>query len=217
MSAPSLDNICKFLGTAKGVDRSLMFIQYASKSLGLLLANNPELSKRFLNLSGPVSDFRILMRFKGLFEMFQWIKYLEKHGAANNTILTLSRIENVINVIYFPLEHLYWLGAHEIIPLSKETINKIGLWSCRFWAAYVLVYFVHLWEDWKVAKKSLDKNNLRKEKRRILVELIINLSYFPMTLHWSVEKSPIPEISIGFLGTLASIFQINAAWKSVNS
>ena len=114
---------------------------------------------------------------------------------------------------YYPLEHVYYLGSHGIIPTvitspfslftSKKRklsldLNTLGLWSCRFWAVYVALHFAHLLEDRKLLKQRY--NFLRKAKGTGLTqaekleirqrwdafwsEVVINLGYFPLTIHW---------------------------------
>lgn len=107
---------------------------------------------RVQNLASPVSDFRILLRYYGLLPMVQYMNYLEYHPPATRLALTIERIQNWCNVIYYPLEHIYWLGAHQVIPLSEDKTNKIGMWSCRFWAAYVVLEFGRLYEQYRNLK-----------------------------------------------------------------
>lgn len=114
---------------------------------------------------------------------------------------------------YYPLEHVYYLGSHGIIPTvimspfslftSKKRklsldFNALGLWSCRFWAVYVALHFAHLLEDRKLLKQRY--NFLRKAKGTGLTqaekvemrqrwdafwsEVVINLGYLPLTIHW---------------------------------
>jgi hypothetical protein len=117
---------------------------------------------------------------------------------------------------YYPLEHVYYLGSHGIIPTvitlpfslftSKKRklsldLNTLGLWSCRFWAIYVALHFAHLLEDRKLLKQRY--NSLRKAKGTGLTqaekleikqrwdafwsEVVINLGYLPLTIHWYVN------------------------------
>ena len=63
---------------------------------------------------------------------------------------------------YYPLEHLYYLLTHSIIPnkLPVPSLSggkgipldagKLGIWSTRFWAAYVVLQLAHLQEDNKL-------------------------------------------------------------------
>ena len=87
---------------------------------------------------------------------------------------------------YYPLEHIYYMLAHDIIPAtfavptlasfipfvaSKSsgrlvTLNKgaFGMWSCRFWAAYIILQFAHMQEDFnllKIREKAVSKSKVR--------------------------------------------------------
>jgi hypothetical protein len=114
---------------------------------------------------------------------------------------------------YYPLEHFYYLATHKVIPPSIPTlsclfsatakrtpvnVNKVGMWSCRFWALYVLLQFAHLTEDWQLLKmreRTLKKAKNTKpalgEKEDIQAgwdafwnEVIVNVGYLPLTVHW---------------------------------
>lgn len=109
--------------------------------------------------------------------MIQYMAYLEHHQPASALLLHLERLQNLCNIIYYPLEHAYWLGAHNVIPLSERTTNKIAVWSCRFWAAYVALQFVHLAEEWRlvnlkeqdIAKRVMAGDIDDKDQRRTAV------------------------------------------------
>lgn len=234
MSTSTFAHLCRFLNSFRGADKSLMFVQYYSKIwVTLLSSQNPDISKRLKILSATISDMRILLRFFGLVPLIHWILALEKSGAQNNKILFLARLQNFLYLLYYPLEHTWWLGSHEIIPVNKETLNKMGLWSCRFWAIGVFVYFFQLYEEYNVLKRkqeatesqikkgslsgeeTLKKHSeIQAEKKRLVLELIINTAYSPLTLHWSLENSSFPDFGVGICGTIASIGQIYGAWKA---
>jgi hypothetical protein len=117
---------------------------------------------------------------------------------------------------YYPLEHMYYLCSHGIIPSSIPPLSSlfsttgkriplstgaIGKWSCRFWALYVVLQFVHLQDDRKLLQlreKSLSKakgkasdvtGDLEELHRRwdsYWSEMIANIGYLPLTIHWYV-------------------------------
>lgn len=64
---------------------------------------------------------------------------LEKSHPPTRALLTIERLQGWSMLAYYPLEHVYFLASHKMLPwkLSSRTLNKISLWSCRFWAAYV--------------------------------------------------------------------------------
>ncbi|TPX33198.1 hypothetical protein SmJEL517_g03858 [Synchytrium microbalum] len=239
---PTLDTLCRFLNSVRGTDKVLMLMVYASKiGIYALHRKDPKspIAVRLQNLIGPASDTRMLLRYYGLLPMYQWILYSEAHPAATSYLQTLIRLQNLANVLYYPLEHAYWLGAHNVIPMSEETRDKVfGLWSSRFWALYVVLYFAQLWEEHKIlltkevalekriraSSKSGDdsvkvkqtlgeqKVALADERKTLMINFVINAAYFPLTIHWSVEASPFPEIGVGICGTVAALAQIYTAW-----
>lgn len=108
-------------------------------------------------------------------------------------------------LIYYPLEHAYYLAGHSILPLSPAKQATYARWSCRAWAAYVVLQLVHLKEDWKLIKgreralerdfasgtverKGVEAETLREEVRKrkdaIWNEFVGNIGYLPLTVHW---------------------------------
>lgn len=178
----------------------------------------------------------------GLLPLIQWMQYVDNTPSPSPLLLTIDRLQNICNLIYYPLEHIYWLGAHEIIPITMEKTNKIAIWSCRFWAAYVALQFIHLAEEYRLYKNRLqsiqgqiraaDKKAketgepvdktvfktemaaLKAEKKGIWINTIINTGYLPLTVHWSLEKSSFPDVGVGMFGGVAALAQFYVAWKS---
>lgn len=208
-----------------------MLVQYASKIIiWHLKRGNPDskLAIRVSNFSGPVSDFRILLRYYGLIPLLQWIIASEKHPSTSPRIQLLTRLQNLVNLAYYPLEHVYWLGLHQVIPLSPATRDRIGMWSCRFWAAYVVLYFAQLWEENKLLdtkEKLLSKKVeddvqaakelelIRQDRKSLYINTVINSAYFPLTIHWSLESSSLPDVGVGIFGTIAALAQIYTTWR----
>ena len=217
---------------------------YASKiAIWAVSRKDPksDLIIRLQNLIGPASDTRMLLRYYGLIPMYQWILYSEAHPAPTAYLRLLTRLQNLANIVYYPLEHAYWLGAHKVVPMSDDARDRVfGLWSSRFWALYVVLYFAQLWEEngilltkeMVLEKKLRSLGNLsssnkaveidataRKqileqrlavadERKSLMINFIINAAYFPLTIHWSVENSPFPEIGVGVCGTVAALAQV---------
>ncbi|RIA95013.1 peroxisomal biogenesis factor 11 [Glomus cerebriforme] len=231
---PNIDRLVKFLNTVPGTDKILMFIQYFSKIVIWFFnrTGKESLAQRITNLSNPVSDFRILLRFYGLLPLIQWMIHIEHHPPVTPLLLHIERIQNFTMILYYPLEHIWWLAYHKIIDITDTRLNKIGIWSCRFWAAYVILQFWHLAIEWKLYKRQSrniikkvdgDEDEIRKEKRaikagreRIIRDTIVNIGYLPLTMHWSIENSSFPDIGVGIFGTLASVYQIIGAWRTAN-
>jgi hypothetical protein len=59
-----------------------------------------------------------------------------------------------------------------------------------------------------------EEKAIQEEKRSLLYSTVINAAYFPLTLHWSMETSSLPDVGVGVFGTIAAITQLVTAWKS---
>jgi hypothetical protein len=112
---------------------------------------------------------------------------------------------------YYPFEHLYYFRVNSLLPatlavpfLSKRlslNTNKLALWSTRFWALYVFLQFAHLREDLKLLSirakalsrvkgkgkevdESAEKADLARRWDALINELVVNVGYLPLTIHW---------------------------------
>ena len=149
----------------------------------------------------------------GLLPVFKWLISLERSPPATRNLLTIERLQGWSMLAHYPLEHICCLGSRGIIPTvftspfslftSKKRkfsldLDTLRLYACRFWAAYVVLHFFHLLEDRKLLKQRY--SSLRKTKGTGLTpaeklemrerwdafwsEVIINIGYFPLTIHW---------------------------------
>jgi len=224
MSNSKLDRLVRFVGSVDGADKGLMLFEFLSKVLAHILQQrqpNSDLQKQLENLSRPLGDTRMLLRFYGLIPLIKWILTLEKNGAKTSFLLLLRRLENLFSLMYFPLEHSFWLGAHQVIPFTQEKISTFALWSCRCWAANVFLKFWYLWEEYRIVSERENKNKLQenekqeilKEKSRIALELYINLSYFPLTIQYSSRQPPFSEFAMSIFGLFAAFGELYKAWN----
>lgn len=156
------------------------------------------------------------LNLQGLLPIFQWLVALERTPPASRNLLTIERLQGWSMLFYYPLEHLSYLRYHGIIsssipsPLSlfsskkKKRINLdsdvLSRWSCRLWAGYVILQFFHLIEDRRLLKQrhssirkakgtgltKEEKNEMRQRLDAFWSEVVVNLGYLPLTIHWYV-------------------------------
>jgi hypothetical protein len=154
----------------------------------------------------------ILKALLGMLPIVQWLVSLERNPQPTRKLLTIERLQAWAMLAYYPLEHLWYLRSHGIIPSSipspfslfsnvkriKLDANKLGLWSCRFWALYVFLHFVHLREDMKLLEarqrsirkgkgtglNAEQKQDMSQKWNMFWSDVATNLAYFPITLHW---------------------------------
>jgi len=217
-----------------------MVIQYAAKLVVPLLHMRARLQQRFgtrkiptsslavsiEKLGSVVGDSRMLWRIWGLLPIVQWLTSLEKTQPPTRKILTLERLQAWSMLAYYPSEHMYYLASHGIISISTRRLTKIAIWSCRFWAAYVVLQFFHLREDRNLLKQrekalksiSLEKEevaDIQKRKGAIWNEFWVNVGYLPLTLHWSLESGLYRnEAWTGFFGLIAALASFRGGWAA---
>ncbi|KZV94728.1 hypothetical protein EXIGLDRAFT_736469 [Exidia glandulosa HHB12029] len=249
-----LDHAVRYLSTWSGSDKLFMIVQYAAKLLVPILEFRARVQHRaglgagqpnakalaaLQALSSSIGDARMLWRIWGILPIFQWMIALEKSHPPTRALLTIERLQGWSMVAYYPLEHIYFLASHRMLPwkISSRTLNKISLWSCRFWAVYVLLQFAHLREDLKLIKmgeralraqekgKSLaikeddgatpSALELAKRKRAVWNETVVNLGYLPLTLHWSLEGGLLANESlVAFFGLVAGLASFRGGWEA---
>ncbi|KAI0636061.1 hypothetical protein C8Q77DRAFT_1101155 [Trametes polyzona] len=187
-SSETLDHLVRFLSTWSGSDKLFMLIQYTVKLLvpflrwrarlqygvGTRKAPISSTADRLGKLAGIISDARMFFRIWGLLPIFQWMIAMERNPSPTRKLRTIERLQGWSMLGYYPLEHLYYLLSHSIIP-DKITLpsltafvpfirtrpsekhiplnpGTLALWSTRFWAAYVVLQLAHLREDSKLLR-----------------------------------------------------------------
>lgn len=159
-----------------------------------------------------------ISQWLGILPIFQWLISLERSPPPTRNLLTIERLQGWSMLAYYPLEHIYYLCTNGIIPSSFPSLlslftstsprkrirlntDAIGIWSCRFWALYVVLQFAHLREDRKLLRlkeRSLGKTkgkisdamaeeaelDLRKRWDSYWNEVVVNVGYLPLTAHW---------------------------------
>ncbi|TDL19882.1 hypothetical protein BD410DRAFT_791503 [Rickenella mellea] len=254
-SSEVLDHAIRYLSTWSGSDKLLMIIQYSLKliipflNLRARLQHKAGLRREATSKSAPalskiaslIGDSRMLWRFWGLLPIYQWLVSLERMHPPTRRLLTIERLQGWSMIAYYPLEHLYYLISHSVIPPRipipfskplKVDVDVLGILSTRFWALYVLLQFAHLREDrqlLKLRERALNKSKgkskagddaneraeLEKRWDALLNEFMVNIGYLPLTVHWSLENglwsNPIWE---GLFGLIAGLASFRSGWKA---
>ena len=241
----TMDHLIRLLSTTSGADKSFMLVQYSALILRTLAtrsksgSSNKALVLRLAALSKLLSDARTTYRLWDLISIVQWLRSLNALPPSGSKPVQIERLQVISMLIYYPLEHLYFLASKGVLPLSPRLINKAALYSCRAWAAYTLLHFFHLREELKLLEPErrrlqalqagADFDTPRKpspavaaslqemEGRRaaLINGLIVNLAYTPLTLHWSMPKGLYgSELITGICGFVAAVAQLRAGWKA---
>ncbi|KAI0303564.1 hypothetical protein B0F90DRAFT_1585282, partial [Multifurca ochricompacta] len=201
----------------------------------------PKLAK----LVSVISDARTLWGLWGILPIFQWLISLERSPPPTRRLLTIERTQGWSMLAFYPLQHLTYLRTHDLIPTALSlpsfsgnprqlTINEpaVSLWSTRLWAAYVVLQLAHLREDralllkrQRALNRLSPREKLQPQERTDLArrwdawynELAVNLSYLPMTIHWSLEKGIFKNNAwISLFGFAAAIASFRSGWNATS-
>lgn len=148
----------------------------------------------------------------GILPIYQWLTSLKRSPPPTTALHSIERIQCWSMLLYYPLEHLYYLRSKDILPptlnislpfLRAYTMRldtlKLALWSTRAWLLYILLQLAHLREDAKLLKlrsKSVAKakgDEAQAEKAGLASrwdtwgsELVSNIGNLPLSIHWYV-------------------------------
>jgi hypothetical protein len=176
----------------------------------------------------------LLMSISGLLPIVQWLIALERNPQPTRKLLMIERLQGWSMLAYYPLEHIYYLRSHGIIPATIPSLaslfsssakpftpglDTIGMWSSRFWALHVILQFAHLSEDYKLLsmrERSLrkakgtghgasEKEELQRSWDAYWNEVIVNVGYLPLTIHWYVFQG---SSRLSSIPSPLSLFQV---------
>lgn len=134
-----------------------------------------------------------------------------------------------VNILYQYLENGAYLASKGVMGWSTEKQNKAWVWSSRFWMAHVVLDFGRLYREWTLRKQRGTEEERRTDgpKGDVITErgeeewraswtkeMVVNLAYAPLTLHWSLEKGLVGDFWVGLLGSVAGVLGLGTLWKN---
>lgn len=197
-------------------------------------------------LAGVIGDFRIFVRLWGLAGIYMWARGTLNAPLAHDAstkdrlVRTITWSQIASCALFQVLENGAYLSGKGALTSSawsgeagKRRENRWWLWSCRFWAAHVVLELARLgvlqyyWDRSSEAEAGKEKEMVtdgekegkmlqaqrRRESWLWWKDLVGNCAYLPMTLHWSVEKGFLSDWGVGLLGTIASGSLLVDAWR----
>ncbi|GAA5907892.1 hypothetical protein JCM8208_001978 [Rhodotorula glutinis] len=250
MPSPVLAHFVRVSGSQSGQDRLFMVYQYAAhivvaalNSKRLQSKTNADLALRVEKLRATISDARVLYRIFGIFPIIQWAQSLNdpSRQPKDKQLLTLQRLQCLSMILYYPLEHFYYLAGKGIFKVAPQRIGQIAVWSCRFWAAYVVLQIFHIRRSFQLLRQSRsalirstrervragntapevvqdEKAQLAalvKQEKNLKRDCWVQAGYLPLTAHWSLPGGLLPNTTwVGVCGTIAAIAQLKGVWQA---
>jgi hypothetical protein len=182
------------------------------------------LAKRLKALSLLISDFRIFARLWGLIGIYKWGRGVVQSPNEDVMLRWISYAQVCVNLCYQYLENGAYLSSKGVLGWSSERQGRAWVISSRFWMAHVVMDFVRLGRELAMRRSSRvgekgevvaqDESEWREKWRK---EMVVNMAYAPLTLHWSLEKGLVGEFWVGLLGSVAGFTGLRVLWKNTSS
>lgn len=252
--AVNLSRFVKYLSTWNGTDNFLEILQNVIKLLipllhlkarlqhraGLRKNESSAVANNIGKLAPVISDSRMLFRIWGALPILNWLLSLSKYPPATSKLLTIERLQCYSMLAYYPLEHLFYLRAHDVIPayislpfLRKPVLlhpRKLVTWSCRFLVVYLLLQFAHLHEDRKLLMKrqrglarAQEKDNEVEAEKVELRQKWVDLRFAVVStacklqtgLHWALESGFFPnDLTATLVSLISSAITFRTGWAA---
>jgi hypothetical protein len=127
--------------------------------------------------------------------------------------------EVMVNVAYQVLENGAYLASKGVLGWDEKRQASAWIWSSRFWAAHVGLEFTRLGYLWAEKRRARGKGKESvvaevEEDKAWRKDLVSNLAYAPLTVHWSREEGLVGDFWVGVLGTIAGAAGFAELWKN---
>jgi hypothetical protein len=190
-------------------------------------------------LGDTIADYRIFVRLWGLIGLYTWARetYLAPVPTRSTKEDKIRRIltwATIVSCVGFQvLENGAYLSSKGALTTAswagaagKARESRWWLWSSRFWAVYVGCELARLgvtgyYQDQRtnvVVDDGEKEDKLRREEEILenwlwWKDLMSNIAYAPLTLHWSVEGGLLSDWGVGACGMVAGGALLVDAWR----
>ncbi|KAK1502194.1 peroxin 11C [Colletotrichum tamarilloi] len=185
-------------------------------------------------LASLLSEARTITRLWSLLPLYLWLRRLmttpaiteeeREKGTKDASEAALDRalswLQVVACLILQSLESSSYLASKGVLPMTPKQQGTAARWSVRFWSVFV---------GSELGRLAIEKLRRRAAIRRGELEvgseeykewadvwgrtLARQASWFPLTVHWSMDKGFVPEMGIGLLGSIPGVVQMRQLWK----
>lgn len=249
LPSPALAHFNRVAGSQSGQDKLFMVYQYAAYVAVAALNSKrfgnkarADLAMRIEKLRATIADARTLYRLFGIFPIIAWAQSLNDPATQpkDKQHLMIQKLQAWSMLLYYPLEHLYYLAGKGVFKISPARIGTIAVWSCRFWAAYVVLQIFHIRRSFQLLslertrvvraarervrsgsatseelqQEKADLQRLAAQEKSLKNDCWVQAGYLPLTAHWSLPGGLLPNnVWVGVCGTVAAVAGLKGVWR----
>ncbi|XP_072759387.1 peroxisomal membrane protein 11C [Anoplolepis gracilipes] len=219
-----LSLINDYLKTYSGRDKMLRTLSYSAK-LFTVCTSSKNTEKKLETFGSQMSHCRMMLR---LLDDLPMLHYIITYGWGKKEPDWLIRwsqvIQNVVDIIYYPIEHIYWAGQHKIISINSDKWSLATTW---FWivslhlSLFRSLRLLQKLQKYKMGLKKInpDAQNTLKEVNeqqqnavlvctRLALDITYAISYLPPGVLWGGRFR---TWHVGALGTISSLIGLYQA------
>lgn len=187
-----------------------------------------------LALASLISETRTALRLLGLIPLWEWGSATVKSPPTDPVLRSVAFAQVFVNVVYQFMENVAFLASKGVI--SQRFLQRWGgvgkwyIWSTRAWLGHVVLEFVRLWRERALARKHRRFQVLESHAEKTMEQdraaealrtrawrksLLNNLGWFPLCVHWSLEKGAgVPDNMIGLISFIANAWKVADLWRA---
>nr|XP_012220425.1 PREDICTED: LOW QUALITY PROTEIN: peroxisomal membrane protein 11C [Linepithema humile] len=216
--------VSDYLETYSGRDKMLRTLSYVAKLL-TACTSSESTEKKLKTFGSKMSECRVMLR---LLDDLPTLNYVMTYGWGKKEPDWLIRwsqvIQNMIDVIYSPVEHICWAGQHNIVSINNNKWDVATTWFWIFSLHLSLLRSLRLLQKLQKHKMRLKQShpnaqitlqeiNKRQQSAllactRFTLDISYAISYLPPGTLWG---GCLKTWHVGALGTISSLIGLYQA------
>ena len=230
---PAPEELCRFNGIVSSVyamDNVLRLLSYGS-DLIVETTRSPKHPMTntqlfLLELKARLSDARFVNRmfgFPATLEGFAaWDDDNQPHDLFSLESLHsfISKGKTMSMLIYYPMEHIYWLSSFKNSIFSSANTGWFSKLSCQAWLFYVFCDFLGtlvniVRTQYQLMSNEIDgasRKKITSELRKMIVWMTCIMSDMVLALQFSVDKPPFSPETVRYAGLWGGAIGLYYKW-----
>ncbi|XP_011175161.1 peroxisomal membrane protein 11C [Solenopsis invicta] len=206
-----------YLETYSGRDKMLRTLSYTAKLL-TVCTSSKSTEKKLKTFGSQMSECRVMLRLLDDLPMLHCVITYGWGKQEPDWLIRWSQvIQNVVDIVYSPIETIAWAGQHNIVSINNDKWDLATTW---FWIVSLhlsLLKTLRLLQKLQKYKIGLKGNNsnmqtmkdLNKQQQsalltctRTVLDISYAISYLPPGVLWGGR---LKTWHVGALGTISSL------------
>lgn len=216
-----MDTFLKLLDSHSGRGSILRTVQYGSQMIAGLKWVTPKGKERLLTLSSQLSLCRTILR---LFDDLPMLSHSLSYGLGSQEksifMRLISVVQNLIDQLFFPIEHIAWASDLGILSISSERWNRWCVYCWFISLSLGIIRNVISLSQLRIREaKKKDANSSRQVKLSAeevfitmslladMADLVIAIHYMPPGFLWSGKLTTFYVGLFGFISSLIPLWR----------